>query len=55
MKGSQVGDTELMSCFTNMMLFQGSLHYLFGGHQTMRIYGKFDGFPINSALLGLVI
>ena len=34
---------------------QGSLNYLFGGHQTMQMYGKFDGFPKNSALFGLVI
>ena len=36
-------------------LLQGSLNYLFGGHQTMEMYGKFEGFPINSALFGLVI
>ena len=34
---------------------QGSLNYLFGGYQTMQMYGKFDGFPINSALFGAVI
>jgi len=34
---------------------QGSLNYLFGGHQTMQIYGRFEGFPINNALFGLVI
>ena len=25
------------------------------GHQTMQMYGKFEGFPFNSALFGLVI
>ena len=34
---------------------QGSLNYLFGGHQPMQMYRKFKGFPINSALFGLVI
>ena len=29
--------------------------HLFGGHQTMHMYDKLEGFPINSALLGLVI
>ena len=27
----------------------------FWGNQTMQMYGKFEGFPLNSALLGLVI
>ena len=35
-------------------LLQGSLNYIFGGHQTMQMYGKFEGFPMNSALSGLV-
>ena len=30
-------------------ILQGSLDYLFGGHQTMQMYGKFERFPINSA------
>ena len=25
------------------------------GDQTMQMYGQFDGFPINSALFGVVI
>ena len=30
-------------------------YYLFGGgYQTMQMYGKFEGFPINIALFGLV-
>ena len=41
-------------CFFCQM-FQGSLNYLFGGDQTMQMYGKFEGFPINSALFGVVI
>ena len=36
-------------------ILQGSLDYLFGRHQTMQTYGKFERFPINSALFGLVI
>ena len=36
-------------------LKQGSWNYLFGGDQTMQIYGKFEGFPLNSALFWLVI
>ena len=27
----------------------------FGGNQTMQMYGKFEGFPLSSALFGLVI
>ena len=34
---------------------QGSLNYPFGGNQTMQMYGHFEGFPLNSALFGLVI
>ena len=35
--------------------FRGSLYKspMFGGDQTMQIYGKFDGFPYDSALFGL--
>ena len=43
--------TATWSCYS---FLQGSLHYLFGG-LTMQMYGKFDGFPLNSALFGLVI
>ena len=25
---------------------QGSLNYLFGGDQTMQMYGEFEGFPL---------
>ena len=31
------------------------LNYLFGGNQTVQMYGRFEGIPINSALFGLVI
>ena len=34
---------------------KGSLNYLFGGDQTMQMYGKLKGFPISGALFGLVI
>ena len=34
---------------------QGSVNYLFGGDQPMQMYGKFEGFPLNSALFGLAI
>ena len=34
---------------------QGSLNYPFWGDQTMQIYDKFEGFPLNSALFGLVL
>ena len=28
-----------------LLLEQGLFNYLFGGHQTMQTYGKFEGFP----------
>ena len=31
----------------------GILNYLFGGNQTVQMYGRFEGFPISSALFGL--
>ena len=40
-------------CFT--FLKQGSLNYPFGRNQTMQMYGNFEGFPLDSALFGLVI
>ena len=38
-----------------VLINQGSLNYPFWVYQTMQIYGRFEGFPRNSALLGLVI
>ena len=34
---------------------QGSLNYLFEGNQTMQMYGNFEGFPLTTALFGLVV
>ena len=34
---------------------QWSLNYQFLENQTMQMYGCFEGFPLNSALFGLVI
>ena len=34
---------------------QGSLSYPFWGNQTMQNESSFEGFPLNSALFGLVI
>ena len=43
-------------CEKNTVVRQGSLNGThFGGDQTMQIYGDFEGFPLNSALFGLVI
>ena len=42
-------------CGKGYEFLQGSLNYLFGGDQTMQIYGDFEGFSLNSALFGLVI
>ena len=33
----------------------GSLNYPFWGNQTIQVYGNFEGFPLNSALFGLVL
>ena len=40
-----------------LVVWQGGImdNYPFGGNQTMQIYGNFEGFPLNSALFGLVI
>ena len=37
------------------LISQGSLNYPFWGNQTMQMHGNFEGFPLNSALFGLVI
>ena len=33
----------------------GIIKFPIGGNQTMQMYGNFEGFPLNSALFGLVI
>ena len=34
---------------------QGSLNYPFWRYQTIQMYGKLEGFPLSSALFGLLI
>ena len=44
-----------VSSLVDDLMTQGSLNYPFGRNQTMQMYGHFEGFPLNSALFGLVI
>ena len=40
---------ETRNCFSTGVITWD----LFVGHQTMEMYGKFEGFPLNGALFGL--
>ena len=51
----QNGDLVQMIVLSGEYINQGSLDYQFGGNQTMQIDGNSEGFPLKSALFGLVI